>query len=111
MKKIFISTCIVIITVKASTTAQDLINPYKDFNGTPPIIGSTSIYRYPPTTGYNASNPNGFLFTPAARQFYHSSQYSGEYMICLRDHPWYINPVFQNLAKTFKIEVVSFPFT
>ena len=103
MKKIII---LFLIVNSNSGNCQDLINPYIDFNTKTKI----QAFQYPPIN-YSALNTNGFLYSPLDRHFIHSGQYSGEYMIFLNEHPWYKEPVFQQLAKTFSIEVVSFPFT
>ena len=94
---------------------QDLINPYQNFDNTLlfQVPGSTLLnckYQYPPQTNYNATNPNHFLYTPSQRDFMASS-YLGEYQIVLNEFPWFKNLIFRPLAKTFKIEAASFPFT
>ncbi|MBL0053654.1 MAG: hypothetical protein IPP29_20235 [Bacteroidetes bacterium] len=110
--------------VSASNTfTQDLINPYQNFLGTlaaqlnNPILNCK--YQYPPQTNYNAPNPEGMLFSPAARTVLQSSGYDGEYQIILSDFPWLYDkgpivipiPLFASLAKTYTIEAASFPFT
>ncbi len=100
---------IILFSFSVNSISQDLINPYQVFGGQ--SVPVNDEFRYPPLTGYNAPNPNGFLFTPAARWPFNSTMYNGEYMIILQDFPWFIMPAFRSLAKSYKIEAMSFPFT
>ena len=85
-----------------------LINPYLDYapfgtmNPSPSyegdayynnlcLIKTQDTYRYPPLTGQN--------------------NYKGEYEILLYDLFWHTDAPYSSLAKSFKYEVVSFPFT
>lgn len=95
-----------IYTTALTVSGQDMINTYSL-----PSSFLTADYQYPPTSGYSASNPNGFLFTPWARSNISSGSYIGEYQIALDRHPWFIQSPFSGYAKTCKTEVVSFPFT
>ena len=78
--------------------AQDVLNPYKDYsqnNNYPeyPLINNVSLFQYSHYTSHQ--NPG----------------YNGEYEIDIGTipHTWHTN--FPNLAKSYKIETVSFPFT
>jgi hypothetical protein len=94
---------ILFLVVILTTQGQDLINPYS-------LSSSVQLEDFQsPIGGFLPTSD--FLFTPYARNILQSGGYTGEYMIILDEHPWYINPVFRNLAKTFTVEVVSFPFT
>lgn len=87
--------------------SQDLIDPYKDYSG----MSILTDIKYPPPYGYNAANPNNFSFYPEFRSPYACTQYIGEYMIFLNEHLWNKSSAFSQLAKTYSIEAVSFPFT
>lgn len=83
--------------------AQSFIDLYKNHIGTPP--------QSVPTMVANAVNPNGLIYRMDKQQDQINGGYTGEYMICLNDHFWHIDPNLQNKAKSYKVEIVSFPFT
>ncbi|MGR6088169.1 MAG: T9SS sorting signal type C domain-containing protein [Arcticibacter sp.] len=82
--------------------AQSFLDPYKNHIGTLP--------QSVPTMVGNATNPNSLQYLLDEPEPI-SGGYTGEYMICLNDHFWHIDPDLQNKAKSYKVEIVSFPFT
>ncbi len=105
--------CILVSVFYLHVYSQDIIDPYVDYQG----MNFLSSVIYPPTSGYYATNPNNFLYVPHARSQMNCTQYSGEYMILLDEHPWQNGGGSQSMLnspfnfKSYNIEVVSFPFT
>ena len=89
-------------------TAQDVILQYKDWRWD--YTQQALLLPWPfPTLEEPYS---GFTHDLTTYTNINSGGYSGEYMICLYNHPWYTNlDIRQNLAVTYDIELVSFPFT
>ena len=78
--------------------AQDVLNPYKDYSQSPhypdwPLININSGFQY---SHYSTHSNPGFI---------------GEYEIDIGTIPNIWNSNFSVLAKSYKIEAVSFPFT
>jgi hypothetical protein len=106
LKKIILQ--LIIFSINEIVVGQDLINPYLDYNGKPTIdLQYNSALG---TMGYDFNKLTG------------SGTYNGEYEFLLDDFPWGdpsmiagapSNPLFNlnNYALSYKIELVSFPFT
>jgi len=107
--------CIFFLVSSACSFSQDVIDPYRILLIPP---GGYQIY----TDGYLGQTENdlrilNFSVTPVNNDppvYFHpyslpSPGYTGEYELDLKQHSWHQH--FPYLAKTFKIEAVSFPFT
>lgn len=98
-------TIIVSIFSNLFINAQDVVNPYNNYNGQPMPNYSIPISVYP--FYYN--------FTTDLSGQYSSTNYNGEYMIQFNLLWWFnkypLGGNFKDLySKSYKVEVVSFPF-
>lgn len=75
---------------------QHVLNPYKDFTYHSSSVLFPFVENQFNQMVYNSNLP-GF-----------GNGYTGEYMIAIREHPF---SAFTNNALSYKIEVVSYPFT
>lgn len=109
MKNIIFKFLGILILNTMNLYAQDIFNPYVDL--TTKGIPYQHPPQYPPYPGipYGAINPNGINWHSDNSSI--SGGYTGEYMISLKNHFWDFDPKFSGLAKTYSMEVVSFPFT
>ena len=97
---VFYFLVILILPIKAH--AQNMINPYLDYN----IIDPTTIQSMNLGAPNIAANPD-FIYD--WNQAPNNGGYTGEYMITMQDHFWRI--AYPNNALSYKVEVVGYPFT